>query len=240
MQTSLTNLLSISVKKYSHSVIRDFNELEHLVSNHEIALDFAINSNIKVQKNISRDLLDFRKNYSVIYKNNEIIDNKDKSNYFIVSGIMGMKNFVKSIPYFCICASVERDSEIFATAIYNPITNEMFTAEKGMGAFYNNKRLKISPQRSSKINDYSVLATDLSYIKNNKDINSNVRISNCKALDICYLASAKVNNCIFSEESPLHNITPAILIAKEAGYNISITSLKGNNEKVITTLKVVN
>lgn len=230
MKTPLNNLLSIAVKKAANNVIRDFNEIDFLLSNPTASLNFAINSNIRVQKTIFEDLMKFKGNYSAIFKNLELVDNKDKSNFFIINGILGIKNFSKGIPNFCISAALERDSKIFASVIFNPITNDLFVAEQGSGAYYNNKRIRISENRVSE-SEHNVIATDLDYITTAKKTKNNFYISNCKALDICYLASNKINDCFYKSPSPAYDLLPSLLIANEAGYAFDIKYKDEDNKK---------
>jgi myo-inositol-1(or 4)-monophosphatase len=59
----------------------------------------------------------------------------------------GYTNFMHSLPLFAISVALERKGEIVAAVTYNPITDELFTAEKGAGAFLNNKRLRVASRK---------------------------------------------------------------------------------------------
>jgi myo-inositol-1(or 4)-monophosphatase len=235
MKTPLTNLLSIAVKKATHNIIRDFSEIDFLLNNPTAALNFAKISNTTAQKIIFDDLMKFKNNYSAIFQNLELFDNKDKSNFFIINGILGIKNFSKGIPNFCISASLERDSKIFASVVFDPIADNLFSAELGSGAYCNNKRIRIIENRVS-TSENNIVATDLSHIVTAKKTKSNFYISNCKALDICYLASNKISDCIYKDSSPAYDLLPSLLIANEAGFHFDIKYDETKKEKTIIEL----
>ena len=239
MKTPLINLLTIAVKKAANNVIRDFNEIDFLLNNPTAALNFATTSNIRAQKTIFEDLMKFKSNYSAIFKNLELVDNKDKSNFFIINGILGMKNFSKGIPNFCISAALERDSKIFTSVIFNPITNDLFIAEQGNGAYHNNRRIRISEARISE-SEHNIVSTDLDYVSSAKKTKNNFYISNCKALDICYLASNKINDCFYKASTPAYDLLPSLLIANEAGYIFDIKYDETKKEKTIIELSNKN
>ncbi|MCL2567631.1 MAG: hypothetical protein FWE18_06040 [Alphaproteobacteria bacterium] len=237
MKTPLINLMVIAINKVSHSIIRDFNEINFLLNNPQAALNFALTSNIRAQKIMAEDLAKFKETYSVVYKNLEVVDNKDQSNFFIINGIVGMKNFSKGIPNFGISIALERDSQIFAAVISNPITNELFYAEKGQGAYYNSRRIRVSENKP--VNDYNIIATDSEFLKNNK-IKGNPFISNAKAMDICYLAASKINSCYFYDKSPAYDLLPSLLIANEAGFRFDMEFDDPENKKAKNILKLTS
>src|ERR1700759_5495051 len=66
---------------------------------------------------------------------------------WIVDPLDGTTNFLHGIPHFAISIGLERDGEIVAGVIYEPIRDEMFCAEKGAGAYVNDRRLRVSARR---------------------------------------------------------------------------------------------
>lgn len=67
---------------------------------------------------------------------------------WIVDPLDGTVNFAHNIPVFCVSIGVAIESEIVAAAIYQPMTEELFWAEKGHGAFLNGEPLRVSPQKN--------------------------------------------------------------------------------------------
>jgi myo-inositol-1(or 4)-monophosphatase len=64
-----------------------------------------------------------------------------------VDPLDGTTNFLHGIPHFCISVGLEREGQIVAGVIYDPIKDELFTAERGKGAFLNNRRLRVASRR---------------------------------------------------------------------------------------------
>ena len=213
MFTPALKLLATSVKKASTKVIRDFNELEHMQTNVLEATNFANLTQKFLQDTIYADLNKFKSNYSFIV-GDELIQNKDESNTIIINGIVGLNNFIRTIPYFAINVLLARDFKPFASVYYNPITNEMFTAEQGFGAFYNRLKLRynFSEHKPSTISYTDSLGfKDLT----NSDAHR-VYISGCKALDLCYLSANKIDACYFKDRVSYAETMGAILIAQES------------------------
>jgi myo-inositol-1(or 4)-monophosphatase len=71
----------------------------------------------------------------------------DPDHRFIIDPIDGTTNFMHAVPLFAISVALERKGEIVAGVTYNPVSDELFTAEKGQGAFLNNKRLRVANRK---------------------------------------------------------------------------------------------
>ena len=69
-----------------------------------------------------------------------ILNKSNKSNKWIIDPIDGTMNFLNGVPQFAISIGYEENDDIKCGVIFNPIMNEMFTAEKGGGAYLNNSR----------------------------------------------------------------------------------------------------
>ena len=107
---------------------------------------------------------------------------------------------MNGIPQFAISVGYEEDNEIKCGIIFNPITNEMFFAEKGNGAYLNNSRIRVSnkklkatlllvtggPKQNSKIKD-KIFSEYLNVSKNV----SNIRKFGSAALDMAYVACGR-------------------------------------------------
>lgn len=217
MQTKTSAFLITAVKKVSSRIIRDFGEIESMLNIPKTAMDFALSCDSYVKSTLGKDLTNIKKNYGLITTDN-VIKGIDSSNSFYVHGLVGLDNFYRCIPHFCVAVSLVRDNALFATVIHNPITNETYYAEKDLGSFYNKKRLYAQNQTQKPL-DY--LITDKEACKTlqfNKY--HSVFISTCKILELCYLAAKKVNNCIFINPEKYWLVYPGLFILKEAGYTI--------------------
>jgi myo-inositol-1(or 4)-monophosphatase len=76
------------------------------------------------------------------------IPGDDKTHRWIVDPLDGTTNFLHSIPLFGISIALERDGQLVAGLIYNPVSDELYTAEKGKGAYLNDKRLRVAARKT--------------------------------------------------------------------------------------------
>ncbi len=236
MYSNILILLTTALKKGSNLVIRDFNEIENSLSNSSYALNYSKQTQSKLQEFLHTDIAKFKNNYSFFIPPSNNIKNKDESNTFVLHGIIGLENFMRAIPYFAMAISLKRDNKIYASVIYNPITNEIFSVEKNNGAFFNQKKIKIANYKNKNIQN-PLITTDTKSINLDSDLLSkNINISQCKILDLCYVSINKINTAIFHNDILEYDISPAILFAQESGLlvhseiiNNNITKLTASN-----------
>ena len=112
--------------------------------------DFVTVSDKKVEKILIEELQKARPNYSILSEEIGEINN-DESFKWIIDPIDGTANFLHGIPHFAISVGLEHNKEIICGIIYDPIKDEMFTAEKGEGSYLNNQRMRVSSR--SKLKD---------------------------------------------------------------------------------------
>ena len=79
-----------------------------------------------------------------------VINKENINNRWVIDPIDGTMNFLNGIPHFAISIGYEEDNEIKCGVIFDPIKNEMFSAEKGNGAYLNNSRIRVSNKKNIK------------------------------------------------------------------------------------------
>ena len=148
---------------------------------------------------------------------------------WIIDPLDGTTNYTHCYPVYCVSIGVEHKGEIVAGVVYDPNFDELFSAEKGSGAFMNGKKLNVT---STGTLDHSLLATGFPYdIKRNpfncvQHFNEflmtaqAIRRLGSAALDICYVASGRMDG--FWEVN-LHpwDTAAAVLITTEAGGKVT-------------------
>ena len=137
-------------RKASKTVIRDFGEIENLQVSLKGPGDFVTNCDKKVEKILIDELLKARPSYSILSEEIGEINNDDSFKW-IIDPIDGTSNFFHGVPHFAISIGLEHNKEIICGIIYDPIKDEMFTAEKGNGSYLNNQRMRVSSR--SKLED---------------------------------------------------------------------------------------
>ena len=155
---------------------------------------------------------------------------------WIVDPIDGTNNFIHGYPHYAVCIALEIDGKVEHGLIYNPCTNDLFTASRGSGAFLNNRRIRVSgrirlsdallstaiPSKELKINPSLVgLQTSLRFNA------SGLRYSGSSALDLAYVAAGHIDGFIGVGLSPW-DIAAGALLVKEAGG--LITDLTGEGD----------
>ena len=211
--------------KASRSLIRDFGELENLQVSSKGPGDFVSSADKRTEKTIIEELQKAHPEYGIITEETGIINKSNIKNRWIIDPIDGTMNFLNGIPQFAISIAYEEDNEIICGVIFNPITNEMFCAEKGNGAYLNNSRIRVSnkkklkdallvtggPKGASKIKNkiYS------EYINVSNNV-SNVRKFGSAALDMAYVACGRFDG-YWQRELNYWDIAAGVIILKEAG-----------------------
>ena len=89
-----------------------------------------------------------RPGYSFVGEEGGRIEGPDKTHTWYVDPLDGTTNFLHGIPQFAISIGLEREGAMIAGLVYNPVSDEMFIAEKGKGAFLNDQRIRVSGRRS--------------------------------------------------------------------------------------------
>src|SRR3989304_2481447 len=156
----------------------------------------------------------------------ESLEQKSSSEYrWIIDPLDGTTNYSHGFPVFCVSIALEKNGEIILGVVYNPMLNELFTAEKGKGAYLNNKKIKVSDIKEL---TKSLLATGFPYdIRTSRDNNiahfanfavraQAIRRAGSAALDMCYVACGRIDGFWEMKLKPW-DTAAAWLIIKEAG-----------------------
>ena len=227
------NIMIKASEKASKGLIRDFGELEQLQVSIKGPSDFVTNADIKAEKIIIDELTKSRKNYSILSEESGSKENKDIDNVWIIDPIDGTINFLHGVPHFAISIALKSNNEIVSGLIYDPIKDEMFYAEKNNGAYFNNKRIRVSKRK--KIEDclFASGEIDNKNIKQKTNAKLKTRKSGSAALDMAYVASGRYDG-YFQKNLNLWDIAAGIIIVKEAGGQVNDLNLKQNNNIDIT------
>jgi len=216
------NIMIKASEKASKALIRDFGEIEKLQVSVKGPSDFVTNADIKAEKIIIEELKKAKQNYSIISEEGGSETNKDKENTWIIDPIDGTTNFLHGVPHFAISIALRSNDEIISGLIYDPIKDEIFYAEKNNGAFFNNKRIRVSKKKE--------LESCLFATGGNKDIKVDLltRKSGSAALDMAYVAAGRYDG-YFQNNLNLWDIAAGVIIVKEAGGTINEIDLTQNN-----------
>jgi len=125
----------VAANKAARSLRRDFREVEHLQVARKGPGDFVTMADLKAQKIIQEERATARPGYGFLMEEKGKIEGGDKTHVWIIDPLDGTTNFLHGIPHFAISIALMREAQLVAAIVYQPITDELFYAEKGQGAF---------------------------------------------------------------------------------------------------------
>jgi len=231
------NIISRACIKASRSLIRDFGELENLQVSSKAPGDFVSSADKRTEKILIAELQKAHPEYGIITEESGVINKSNSQNRWIVDPIDGTLNFLNGIPQFAISVGYEENGEIKCGVIFNPISNEMYYAEKGSGSYLNNFRIRVSNKK--KIEDSLLVTGGPKQNSKNKNkifseyINvskkaSHVRKFGSAALDMAYVASGRFDG-FWQRELNYWDVAAGIIIIKEAGGFVNFFEEDKNN-----------
>jgi myo-inositol-1(or 4)-monophosphatase len=134
------NVMVSAVKTAARFLLRDFGEIEQLQSSIKGAEGFAAASRTKTERALADALLEARPKYGLMSRSGET-RGTDISHRFIVSVVDGFENFARGLPFFAVAVALQEQKNLAAAAVYNPVLDKLFWAEKGSGAFISETRM---------------------------------------------------------------------------------------------------
>ena len=162
-----------------------------------------------------------------------------------IDPVDGTSNFAHGLPIFCVSIGYAFDGEMVLGVVYNPISDEMYSAGKGKGAFLNDKPIKANTETELK---RSMLVTGFPYDRFESPINNlalfnvfalkvrSIRRLGSFALDLCYIAAGRMNGCWEFKMQPW-DMAAAALIAREAGA--LVTKMDGDPEIIDPPFSII-
>jgi len=202
---------------------------EHSLINFQKIKNISYKEGKEIVTNVDKECEEIIKNS--IFKNfpnhnylgEETGKEENNSDYtWIVDPIDGTINYARGIKLYGISIALAKEKEIILGVVYNPITNEMFFAERGSGSYLNDKRINVSSVDDMGnaliyITAYNKMKEDM--IKAIHKIN-NVRIITSTAYEICQIASGRVDGG-YKLSKNCWGFSAACLIAEESGAKVT-------------------
>ncbi len=233
LRTALWTVMTGAAQKAARALKRDFGEVEQLQVSQKGPSDFVSAADIKAEKVLREELTKARPRFGFLLEEGGEVASADGHHRWIIDPIDGTTNFLHGIPHFAISIGLEMDGEIIAGLVFNPIVDEMYYAEKGKGAFLNDKRLRVSAR--TRLTD-SVIATGIPFhgrpghkpflkqLERVMDSVAGVRRMGTASLDLAYVAAGRYDGFWEMGLQPW-DMAAGILLVKEAGG--FITELDG-------------
>jgi len=147
LRSALLNVMIKAAQKASRTLKRDFGEVEHLQVSLKGPANFVTAADRRTEEILREELERARPGYGFLGEEGGAREGSDKTHRWIVDPLDGTMNFLHGIPHFAISIGLEREGTIIAGVVYNPANDELFTAERGKGAFLNDQRLRVAARK---------------------------------------------------------------------------------------------
>src|SRR6516225_2426993 len=137
LRSALLTVMVQAARKWARSLKRDFGEVEKLQVSLKGPGNFVSSADRRAEETLYAELSKARPGYGFLGEEGGTREGTDKSHRWIVDPLDGTTNFLHGIPQFAISIALEREGTVVAGVVYNPANDELFTAERGKGAFLN-------------------------------------------------------------------------------------------------------
>ena len=238
--SALLNVMIKAAFRAGKSLKRDLGEVENLQVSLKGPRNFVTAADRRAEEILRTELAKARPDYGFLGEESGAHPGADKTHRWIVDPLDGTTNFLHGIPHFSISIALERDGEIVAGVIYEPTRDEMYSAEKGFGAYVNDRRLRVSARRQlgeaviGTGMPFGARADQRGYIDTLAAImgaTSGVRRMGSAALDLAYVAAGRYDGFWEYGLAPW-DIAAGILLVREAGGYVS--DLAGGHDMMTT------
>jgi myo-inositol-1(or 4)-monophosphatase len=225
-----------AAQKASKRLLRDFNEVEQLQVSVKGPSDFVSQADLRAEKTLREELEKARPGYGFLMEESGASGSENWTWRWVVDPLDGTTNFLHGIPHWAISIGLQRrlpdgTAELASGMIYAPASDEMFWAEKGTGAFVNDKRLRVSARRDMKD---ALFATGIPFAAVSArhrlafartlgalmPATAGVRRFGSAALDLAWVAAGRYDGYWELGLKPW-DVAAGVLIVREAGGNVT-------------------
>ncbi|WP_026381525.1 inositol monophosphatase family protein [Afifella pfennigii] len=234
--SALINVMVRAAMKAGRVLARDFGEVEQLQVSRKGPADFVSAADRRAEEIIRDELERARPGYSFLMEETGETRGSDPQHLWIVDPLDGTTNFLHGIPLFAVSIALERQGKLMAGVVYNPVTDELYTAERGAGAFFNDRRLRVAQRRELY---EAVIATGIPHFGRGdhgvflkqlaKVMGETAGIRRCgaAALDLAWVASGRFDGFWEEALSPWDMAAGILLITEAGGF---VSDLSGRDQ----------
>ncbi|ADP72564.1 inositol monophosphatase [Rhodomicrobium vannielii ATCC 17100] len=235
--SALMTIMINAARKAGRSLARDFGEVEHLQVSVKGPANFVSAADHRAETILYEELSKARHGYCFLMEERGLVEGPDKSHVWIIDPLDGTTNFLHGIPLFSISIALEREGELVAGLIYNPATGDLYTAEKGKGAFFNDsRRLRVAARDNL---DAAVIATGIAHrgkpgqeqnlheIYNVMVDAAGIRRTGAASVDLAWVAQGRFDG-YWERNIQSWDMAAGIVIVREAGGYVSDAEGRSN------------
>lgn len=238
--STILNVMVGAARKAARPLQRDFGEVENLQVSLKGPANFVTKSDERTERIIRDELRKARPTYGFLMEEEGAIKGTDGQHRWVIDPIDGTTNFIHGIPHFAISIGLERNGDIVAGLIYNPITDDLFTAERGRGAYLNDRRLRVAARKNLSDavvvcgiphlgrGDHAVFHAEIERVQAKA---AGIRRFGAASLDLAWVAAGRVDGYWERWLQPW-DIAAGILMVREAGGRVE--DVDGGPDALVT------
>ncbi len=219
------NLMIKAARRAGKALVKDFREVENLQVSTKGPGDFVTKADREAERIIKEDLMGARPTYGWLGEETGEQEGQDPTRRWIVDPLDGTTNFLHGMPHWAISIALEHKGEIVAAVVFDAAKDEMFWAEKGSGAWMNDRRLRVSGRRAMHeavfatgipFSTKKTLPATLADLARLMPACAGMRRWGVASLDLAYVAAGRFDG-YWERELQQWDIAAGILLVKEAG-----------------------
>jgi myo-inositol-1(or 4)-monophosphatase len=219
------NVMIKAARKAGRALVRDFGEVENLQVSAKGPGDFVSRADMKAEATIREELTEARPNYGWLGEETGGAEGKDPTRRWIVDPLDGTTNYLHGIPHWAVSIALEHKGEIVAAVVYDAAKDEMFVAEKGAGAYLNDRRLRVSGRRDMitmifgtgiPFGGSPLLPLTLKDMARLTPRTAGIRRLGVASLDLAYVAAGRLDG-FWERNLNAWDIAAGLLLVREAG-----------------------
>lgn len=237
IRSALMNVMTAAAIKAGRGLKRDFGEVENLQVSVKGPGDFVTAADKRAEKTLFEELSRARPGYSFLMEESGAVEGSDKTHTWHIDPLDGTANFLHGIPIFAVSIALEREGQLVAGVVYNPASDDMFMAEKGQGAYFNNRRMRVSARKTlpdslvacgipplAAVARHSRFQTELVAVMAKT---GNIRRMGAAALDLAFVAAGRCDGYWERGIQPWDIAAGIVLVRESGGF---VTDLDGGSD----------
>ena len=219
------NLMIKAARKAGRSLVKDFREVENLQVSSKGPGDFVSKADHEAERIIKQDLMEGRPTYGWLGEETGEAPGADPTRRWLVDPLDGTTNFLHGMPHWAVSIALEHKGEITSAVVFDAAKDEMYWAEKGAGAWMNDRRLRVSGRRTMA---EGVFATGIPFgakktmpetlgdLARLMPLCAGMRRWGAASLDLAYVAGGRFDG-YWERELKAWDIAAGLLLVREAG-----------------------